>query len=201
MDNEFRNKLKNGNRTAWSAMYEQYADTLYAYGMKMAQNRELVNDCIQDLFIYLYDRRSKVPPLNHPQAYLLTCLKNKIYRQLSAQSKERSSVVRLNAEDWNDFNFTIDIPETMERTEFREDQLNALQEAINQLSPRQREILYLRYYKNLSVDEAAAVVGVSKQTVMNATSASLAKLRRNELLTKTFLMELIAFYEAFANIM
>lgn len=89
----------------------------------------------------------------------------------------------------------------MERTEFREDQLNALQEAINQLSPRQREILYLRYYKNLSVDEAAAVVGVSKQTVMNATSASLAKLRRNELLTKTFLMELIAFYEAFANIM
>lgn len=53
MDNEFRNKLKNGNRTAWSAMYEQYADTLYAYGMKMAQNRELVNDCIQDLFIYL----------------------------------------------------------------------------------------------------------------------------------------------------
>ena len=132
---------------------------------------------------------------------MLTCLKNKIYRQLSAQSKERSSVVRLNAEDWNDFNFTIDIPETMERTEFREDQLNALQEAINQLSPRQREILYLRYYKNLSVDEAAAVVGVSKQTVMNATSASLAKLRRNELLTKTFLMELIAFYEAFANIM
>lgn len=201
MDNEFRNKLKNGNRTAWSAMYEQYADTLYAYGMKMAQNRELVNDCIQDLFIYLYDRRSKVPTLNNAQAYLLTCLKNKIYRQLSAQSKERSSVVRLNAEDWNDFNFTIDIPETMERTEFREDQLNALQEAINQLSPRQREILYLRYYKNLSVDEAAAVVGVSKQTVMNATSASLAKLRRNELLTKTFLMELIAFYEVFANIM
>mgnify|MGYP000839840748 FL=1 len=129
------------------------------------------------------------------------CIRDRIYRQLSAQSKERSSVVRLNAEDWNDFNFTIDIPETMERTEFREDQLNALQEAINQLSPRQREILYLRYYKNLSVDEAAAVVGVSKQTVMNATSASLAKLRRNELLTKTFLMELIAFYEAFANIM
>lgn len=199
MDNEFWKKLKNGNRTAWSTMYEQYADTLYAYGMKIAQNRELVDDCIHDLFIYLYDKRTIMPELHNTQAYLLTSLKNRIYRQMSALSKERSQVVRLDTEGWNEFNFSIDMHETMERTKFKEEQLNALQEAINQLSPREREILYLRYYKNLSVDDVAATVGVSKQRVMNATSTSLAKLRRNELLMRAFLLGLIVFYETLVN--
>lgn len=199
MDNEFWKKLKNGNRTAWSEMYEQYADTLYAYGMKMARNRELVDDCIQDLFIYLYDKRANIPALHYAQAYLLTSLRNRIYRQLSALSKERSQIVRLDTEGWNEFNFVIDIHKTIERTRFKEEKLNALQEAIEQLPPRAREILYLRYYKNLSVEDVAALTGVSKQRVMNATSTSLAKLRMNELLTKTFLFGLIAFYGTLAN--
>lgn len=190
IDNEFCKKLKNGDQMAWNTMYGQYADMLYAYGMKMVQNRVLVDDCIQDVFVYLYDKRANLPVLHNVQAYLLMCLRNKISRQLIALSKRQSQEINMDSESINKFNLTIDVQETMEHTELREEQLDALQEAIKQLSPRQREILYLRYYKNLGVDDVATVVGISKQTVMNATSVSLAKLRKNELLTRVFLLGL-----------
>ena len=201
-DKEFWKKLKQGDSVALGAIYERYSDMLYAYGMKIAQNSELINDCIQDLFVYLYDKRETITVPKCVKAYLLISLKRRIYTTLMGLTEEKSQTVNIDnlyADGRSHFNLEIDVHATMEQHDFTEDQLNALQKALENLSPREREFIYLRYYKQLSLDEVVEISGTSKQCVKNITSRGLARLRENELLTQTFLLELVVFHEIWVN--
>ncbi|WP_181788819.1 SigE family RNA polymerase sigma factor [Streptomyces phytophilus] len=55
----------------------------------------------------------------------------------------------------------------------------ALLPALLALPPRQRQAVVLRYWEDLSVDEAAAAMGCSTGTIKSQTAKALAKLRRS----------------------
>jgi RNA polymerase sigma-70 factor (sigma-E family) len=54
---------------------------------------------------------------------------------------------------------------------------DAMIRAVKRLAPRQREVLVLRFFADLSVAETAAVIGSSQGTVKTHTSRALARLR------------------------
>lgn len=47
-------RFKSGDRLAFEEIYSEYVDTLFAYGSKITNNKELIQDSIQDLFIDMY---------------------------------------------------------------------------------------------------------------------------------------------------
>ena len=68
MENVFENSpdlyiwksFKEGNKQAYAYMYKKYAPALYNYGCKISPDKELVEDCIQDLFIHILLHRSNL---------------------------------------------------------------------------------------------------------------------------------------------
>ena len=50
-------KIQQGDEEAFRQLYEQYADLLYGYGMKIAGDDDLVTDAIQTLFVYIFEKR------------------------------------------------------------------------------------------------------------------------------------------------
>ena len=70
--------------------------------------------------------------------------------------------------------------------ELEREQLKVLQREINNLTKQQREVLYLKYYKKMSSDEIAQVMGLTSRTVYNTTHTAISRLR--EQLSKTFLL-------------
>lgn len=63
-------KIQQGDEEAFRQLYEQYADLLYGYGMKIAGDETLVTEAIQSLFTSL--RKEKLA--RHLNPYPLTCV-------------------------------------------------------------------------------------------------------------------------------
>ena len=51
---EVWSRFRSGDQDAFSEIYQKFIDALFAYGCKMTRDRELVKDCIQDIFIDLH---------------------------------------------------------------------------------------------------------------------------------------------------
>jgi DNA-directed RNA polymerase specialized sigma24 family protein len=58
-------KFRNGDDASFSILYEIDADYLYRYGQKLMPDEETLKDCIQDLFVVLYENRKKFPPVDN----------------------------------------------------------------------------------------------------------------------------------------
>ena len=80
--------FKNGDKTAFEAIYRFYAGALLNYGYKIASDRALVEDSIQDLFYELWNNRSRIAEPNSIKYYLFKALRYKINR--NARTNDRA---------------------------------------------------------------------------------------------------------------
>lgn len=177
-------RFKEGDEEVFNALYEKYANILYAYGIKIVSNDNTVKECIQELFIGLYDRRMHIEQPRNWVSYLLVSLRHKLYKR-----RKRMRFLELDAKEVSrklHFELSINKLETQENSDIREEQLQALQCALDELTPQQREIIYLKYYKDLSVEEVASIIGINSQMVYNATYKAMLRLRKNSALARFF---------------
>lgn len=187
---QFWRKIQQGDEEAFRQLYDQYADLLYGYGMKIAGDDALVTDAIQSLFVYIFEKRKTCAVPQSISAYLCVSLRHMI---VNALKKENSGVFKsLDELDANEYPFDleIDIETAIIRSEVEKEQLEVLQKELNSLTKQQREVLYLKYYKKMDSEEIARVMGITSRTVYNTTHMAITQLR--ERLSKSFLMAVLA---------
>jgi RNA polymerase sigma-70 factor (ECF subfamily) len=170
-------------------LYDNYAEWLYGYGMKIAGNDNMVTEAVQSLFVYIFEKRTTCSePVSIP-AYLCVSLRNILLDGLKKSNRMLESFDEARMLDY-DFNLEIDVEEAIIQSELKKEQLEILQRELNRLTKQQREVIYLRYYKKLSPDEIAQVMGLTSRTVYNTTHTAMTRLRQN--LDKASLMSVIA---------
>lgn len=175
MDKPLWDQVKCGNVKAFGTLYDVHADFLYAYGMKIVNNEELISDSIQNLFVYIFEKKETLSEPKSIRAYLCTSLKHMVLRQLERTARNR--IVSFDTIKEYDFELDIDIETALIQHELEKEHLVKLQKALSALSPQQREVIYLKYYKEFSNDEIAEILNVSNQIVRNISSRALIKLR------------------------
>src|SRR5450432_4876934 len=91
MKNNYWDNMVTGNKEAFLAIYHDHYRALFYYGFSLTADRELTKDCIQELFLDIWNTR---PTLNkeveNVRSYLFTWLRRKVSRRQSRLSKERS---------------------------------------------------------------------------------------------------------------
>lgn len=167
------NLLVKGDRKALEILYQKYYSLLLNYGLKCNPDKELIEDCIQDLFINLYRNTSINTTDITVRSYLLRALRNNLICKLNSRKEENSL---------DDSSFHIPTNEDLFEQLFPKNdhdlQLGRqLLDAISQLPPNQKSILYLRYVKELSYKEIADVMDINVQSSMNLANRALTKLR------------------------
>ena len=75
------NAFKTGDRDAFDNLFRQYYPLLVLYGTKICPDKDIVDDCIQDLFIELWQSKSTTE-IQSVKAYFLKALKYKLFRRL-----------------------------------------------------------------------------------------------------------------------
>ena len=160
--------FRQGNKNALAVLFERYYEVLYQYGIKVCRDAELVNDSLQDLFIEIWQQRQPAPLLSL-QAYLLKALRYKLIR---AANKSR-----LTEPDPHLLPFEMSHEHFLIQSEQDSAKIEALTQQLDQLSPRQREIIFLRYYQRLSYREICEIMHIEYQVARNQLSMALKKLR------------------------
>jgi RNA polymerase sigma factor (sigma-70 family) len=151
--------FRKGDREAFAALFRTHYELLYRYGSKFTANAGLLEDCIQELFIELWQAKSTTPVLS-VRAYLLKSLK---YKLLKAYRKIRNIKPITGFEDgfeWSHENFLIAEQESAEKKQ-------RLMKALEHLSGRQKEIIYLKYFQNLSYEEVSEIMNINYQAARN----------------------------------
>lgn len=172
-DVECWNDFLQGDEIAFGKIYRRFYSSLYAYGIRMIGNRELVIDTIQDLFVKLILNCKNLHPTDNPEAYLLCAFRNKLLDAI--QSSRRMETI----EEYQDF---FSLNEEIINSLFAKDDTDVINEkrlaaAIASLSTRQREILYLYYIRELSYKEIMVILGMNLQSCRNLLSRTLVHLR------------------------
>ncbi len=151
-------KFLTGDDAALSYIYQNYAKSLFNYGRHFADT-EVVEDCIQDLFFDLIKSRKKIGKIISVKAYLFTSLRRKIFRKVK-KSKNELSEARL--DENAQFRISIASDGATPLDNLTKESLVLLRDACNALPAKQREIIMLYYYEELSYKEIAAIFGMGR---------------------------------------
>lgn len=182
-------EFREGSDKAYTAIYQRYAAGLYGYGLKQVQDKDLVKDCIQEFFIKLWRVKERLGEVYALGPYLFKSFRRFIHNEAAGQSRAVSSDSALDKET---------IPSTehslIEKEQFNSQQ-QALKNALEKLTEKEREIIYLKFYGHLEYDEIAEVLNIEKKSVYNFTTRALKHLRHNlkdlYLITALFLVPYI----------
>lgn len=164
-------EVKKGNDQEWRNLFRQHAGFLYAYGMKFAHNEELVKDTIQELFLNIYEKRHTLSEPTFIRAYLCSGLRNRLINEM-----KKESPVFL---EEGDYEFTLYVDAENSEEDEEEKQYKKIQGLLNKLTNRQREVIYLKYFKGLSNEEIAKVLDINKQSVANLISDGLKQMKKD----------------------
>lgn len=147
-----------GSETAFSRIYRLHAALLYSYGIKLVKDKELIKDCIQDLFIEIWNTKHRLGSVKNIKSYLFKSIRRKL---IAASIKNRK---RLN-QSINFSNLKI-ISAPSEEWRLIEEQTSdekqvKLEEALDHLTQRQREIIHLKFFSRLSYAEISETMDMS----------------------------------------
>lgn len=161
-----------GDDEAYTYIYREYSQALYAYGMHFTSDKGLVEDCIQDVFIKIFQNRRHLQSTDNIKLYLFIVLKNKLFNIFRKDIKY-SQIDSLEPVFAAEYTIEDEIIEN-EREQFLNEKMIRMLEV---LSPRQKEIIYYRFVEGLSYEEICQIMDMNYQSTQNLIQRSLKKLR------------------------
>ncbi|KGO79181.1 RNA polymerase subunit sigma-24 [Flavobacterium beibuense F44-8] len=146
-------------------IYTAYWEKLYVFSFKITQDRDLAQNIVQDIFIDFWERRSELE-INSVENYLFRAAKNQIFKHYRNNRFDKS----IPEEKFE--NYLIE-----NITSIDEELLDKLYSLLDKLPEKRKEILIMYKIQEMDIDQIAAQLQLSKQTVKNQITSALKQLR------------------------
>lgn len=153
--------LREGSGQAFEQIFRHYYPSLLNYGLRFNKDDEEVKDCIQILFMNIWERKAFLGNSDSIRNYLLASLRRLILKR----AKANLSTISLDDEDDSLFHVELSAEMKMIHDQTLKENVISLQKAIQNLPARQKEALYLRFYNDQSFGEIAQIMNISTRAV------------------------------------
>ncbi len=162
-----------GDNQVLSLIYLHHANALFDYGCRFTVDKDLVKDCIQEVFCTLIRTRKNLSETDNVRLYLLKSLKRRVIRDLkNTANKPRS----LDDQDYSfDLRFSDNIDDQL--NELDEEKRHLIADAMQLLTDRQKEAIYLRFNRGLEYEEISFLLNLNYQSSRALIHRSIEKLR------------------------
>jgi RNA polymerase sigma factor (sigma-70 family) len=166
--------IKRDNELAFSIIYRKYTDRLYSYGMHCCHDHDLVMDCLQELFVSIWDKRKNLTVVHSVGSYLFKSFRHLLMRKLSWRQRFLQSI-DVNQEKY--FEIVLPVEALIESVEHQKEQSEKLHRSLVTLTKRQREAIFLKFYNDLSYSDIASIMDLQVDSVYNIISKAIESLR------------------------
>ncbi len=163
-----------GDKAAFLQIYNTYYAALFKYGFALSADKELTKDTIQELFLEIWHTRSSITGgILNVKAYLFTWLRRKISRTIALKTREKLSELNDNIS----LHYEASYEELLIALQVDKARKEKLTRALQKLTKKQKEIIRLKYFENLTYEAIAAKTSLSTRTVYNTIYEALRHLR------------------------
>ncbi|NTW23761.1 MAG: RNA polymerase sigma-70 factor [Lentimicrobium sp.] len=140
------------------------------FAQKYVKDFDASREIVQDSFINLWEKRASIDPSRSVKSYLTTTIHNKCHNYLRNNKKFNTNLLEIEN--------LIEISEISDNDILVEQELRqTIQQAIEDLPEKCREIFLLNRYENLKYQEIAGKLGISVKTVEAQMSKALQHMR------------------------
>jgi len=168
-DIDLLNRLKEDDQFAFTSIYNKYWKNLYAVAYAILKDKAICEDIIQEVFVTIWNKRKSMVIKVSLKSYLTASVKYEVFRQL------RKKIESLEIIDDLIIDPTTSSQENMEYKELLEHMNNV----VNKLSTKCREVFILSREKELSHKEIAVLRNISTKTVENQIGKALATFKES----------------------
>jgi RNA polymerase sigma factor (sigma-70 family) len=171
-------QFQQGDPIALGKLMTKNYTALIQYGTKFNREKDDLRDCIQDIFVDLWNCRTTLSRLTTSQVlpYLMAMLRRLLHKKHLL--RQRVSLIPID-DEYEDTRFNISFSPEDQLIEAEKAQANTqhIQQLINQLPTRAKEAIYLRFYHNIDRPSIAQIMGISEQSVSNLFQTTFRQLR------------------------
>lgn len=157
-DTDLALKIRTGNQKAFREIYDRYHVQMYYIAKKYVKSSELAEDAVQDIFVKLWDKRYRIDETKSLKAFLFTMLRNHVLNMIRDRRDEIVSITGVESKMLPRQNLTED---DLVYKEYHD----IVQQGLNELSDRKREVFELRTLQGHSNSEVAELLDINIRTV------------------------------------
>ncbi len=141
-----------GDRIAFAAIYDRYANRLHDFCVGMLRDRDSAADCVQDVFVTAASRLCQLREPERLKTWLYAIARNEALARIRARRRERPS---------DELPETISEEPDLATLAARSELADLISDACGGLSDRDQLVLELSYRQGLDGPELADALGVS----------------------------------------
>ncbi|WP_165973327.1 RNA polymerase sigma factor [Pedobacter sp. ok626] len=153
-------KLRNGDELAFAQIYNLYRSKMYIYAYNLCKSSETAEEIVQEVFIRLWQKKAQINTELNFSAYLKKITLNHVLNHLKKVAREKSLQDEI-------FHYIETIRNTTEDNLLEKELLKTYDEAIENLPPQKKIIYQMSRNEEMSHDQIAEKLNISKNTVKN----------------------------------
>ncbi|KIO74702.1 hypothetical protein TH53_24800 [Pedobacter lusitanus] len=182
-DTELVNQIKQHNKHAFDELYNRFIKTLTGYGLRLTDDVQIIEDSLHDVFVWIWTNRAKFEIRYSLKSYLIKSVRTTIIHKLKTQQKNVHTDFADNEEEiLNDFSFYNSVEtEFISKESYKSTAVKVLA-MLETLSPKQKELIHLRYYQGMSFKEIASLLNISIKGCYKLMGRAIDGLRQKHLL-------------------
>jgi RNA polymerase sigma factor (sigma-70 family) len=170
-------QMRSGDYAAFTLLYNKYIQPLTQYGLKFIPDLPAVEDCLHDVFVWVWTNRQKLHIHASVKSYLFKSVRTSMLHWLQKQNRLQS----LQAGDEQPYSFELQLnPEThVLHNEHQQLMRQQIERVLLVLTAKQKEVIYLRYYEGLNFEDIARNMNLSVKACYKLMGRAINTLREN----------------------
>lgn len=162
--------VRNGDPNAFEQLFKLHYSNLCSYLRIIIKEREVIEDIVQELFVYIWENRNNFSPKGNIKSYLFKAVRNKAINYYKHETVKLNSTEELKLIYFSETN---NVEKQYDAKEINQ----LITKSVTLLPEKCREIFTLIKFNGFTYQETAEILNLSIKTIENQMGRALIKLR------------------------